>query len=61
MSVHEAIALAARLESLVRRANMFGPKTRDEIMEEIADMAQDLRDYANRLDFEMDQEFLSSV
>lgn len=43
-----AFALAARLESLVRRADTFGPKTRDEILEEIVDLSIDLRDYARR-------------
>lgn len=43
-----AFALAARLESLVRRADTFGPKTRDEILEEIVDLSIDLRNYARR-------------
>lgn len=53
MKVYEAVALAARLESLVRRADMFGPKTRDEILEEVADMASDLRKYADQIDRDM--------
>jgi hypothetical protein len=53
MKVYEAIALAARLESLVRRADTFGPKTREDILEEVADMASDLRKYADQIDREM--------
>jgi len=56
MTVNEAIALAARLESIVRRADTFGPKTREEIMAEVKDMARDLRDYADRLDAAMERE-----
>ena len=54
MKVCEATALAARLESLVRRADKFGPKTREDILEEIADMASDLRKYADQIDRDMD-------
>lgn len=43
-----AFALAGRLESLVRRADTFGPKTRDEILEEIVEISMDLRNYARR-------------
>jgi len=55
MSVNEAVALAARLESLVRRADMFG-KDRLCILEEINDIAFDLREYADRLDRDMERE-----
>lgn len=57
MSVNEAVALAARLESLIRRADMFG-KDRLCILEEVNDIAADLRDYADRLDKAMEQELL---
>ena len=55
MSVNEAIALAARLESLVRRSDMFG-KDRLCILEEVNDIAIDLRNYADRLDAQMEKE-----
>lgn len=40
--------IAARLESIVRRADKFGPKTRSEILDEIQDMAKDLRKFSDR-------------
>ena len=55
MSVNEALTLAERLESLIRRADMFG-KDRMCILEEINDIAFDLRDYADRLDEDMNRE-----
>ncbi len=54
MSVNEALTLAERLESLIRRADMFG-KDRLCILEEINDIAFDLRDYADRLDHAMEE------
>ena len=54
MTVNEAVALAARLESLVRRADMFG-KDRLCILEEVNDIAHDLRDYADRLDAQIER------
>jgi len=66
MSVNDAVALAARLESLVRRADMFG-KDRLSILEEVNDIACDLRSYADRLDSAMerelydDRQYLSSL
>ena len=54
MTVNEAVSLAARLESLIRRADMFG-KDRTCILEEINDIAFDLRDYADRLDEAMEE------
>ena len=54
MSVNEALTLAERLESLIRRADMFG-KDRVCILEEINDIAFDLRDYADRLDHAMEE------
>lgn len=53
MKVYEAVALAARLESLVRRADMFGPKTREDILDEVMIMASDLRKYADQIDRDM--------
>jgi hypothetical protein len=54
MTVNEAVSLAARLESLIRRADMFG-KDRMCILEEINDIAFDLREYADRLDEAMEE------
>jgi hypothetical protein len=55
MSINEAVALAARLESLIRRADTFG-KDRVTILEEVNWIASDLRDYADRLDAQMEKE-----
>ncbi len=55
MTVNEAVSLAARLESLIRRADMFA-KDRTCILEEINDIAYDLREYADRLDAAMEKE-----
>jgi hypothetical protein len=55
MSVNEAIALAARLESLVRQADMFD-QDRLCILEEVNEIAHDLRSYADQLDVEMEKE-----
>ena len=49
MKVNEAIALAGRLESLFRRSKNFN-KDRETILEEIWDMADDLRKYADRIE-----------
>ena len=54
MTVNEAVSLAARLESHIRRADMFG-KDRTCILEEINDIAFDLREYADRLDEAMEE------
>lgn len=58
MGITEALEVARRLESIVRRADTFGPKTRAEILEEIADMALDFRALADKIDFEMDELYL---
>lgn len=55
MGINEAVALAARLESLIRRADTFG-KDRVTILEEVNWIASDLRDYADRLDAQMEKE-----
>ena len=52
MTVNEAIALAARIESLARRAYTYN-KSVDDLVEELEFISQDLRDYADRLDEEM--------
>ena len=55
MGINEAVALANRLESLIRRADTFG-KDRLTILEEVNWIASDLRDYADRLDAQMERE-----
>ena len=56
MNINEATALAARLESLVRRSATFC-KTRETILEEIQIIAEDLLRYADDLDREMSDYF----
>lgn len=58
MGITEALEVARRLESIVRRADMFGPKTRAEILEEISYMTLDFRALADKIDFEMDELYL---
>ena len=55
MKVNEAIALAERLESLFRRSKNFN-KDRETILEEIWDMADDLRKWADRIEEDMVKE-----
>ena len=55
MGINEAVALANRLESLIRRADTFR-KDRLTILEEVNWIASDLRDYADRLDAQMEKE-----
>lgn len=58
MDILMYLELAKRLESIVRRADTFGPKTREEILEEIRWVAADLRDAADQIDREMDERYL---
>jgi hypothetical protein len=58
MDILMYLELAKRLESIVRRADTFGPKTREEILDEIRYVAADLRDAADQLDREMDERYL---
>jgi hypothetical protein len=58
MDILMYLELAKRLESIVRRADTFGPKTREEILAEIRYVAADLRDAADQLDREMDERYL---
>jgi hypothetical protein len=58
MDILMYLELAKRLESIVRRADTFGPKTREEILEEIRYVAADLRDAADQIDREMDERYL---
>jgi hypothetical protein len=58
MDILMYLELAKRLESIVRRADTFGLKTREEILSEIRYVAADLRDAADQLDREMDERYL---
>jgi hypothetical protein len=58
MDILMYLELAKRLESIVRRADTFGPKTREEILDEIRYVAADLRDAADQIDREMDERYL---
>jgi hypothetical protein len=49
MGINDAIALAERIDSLIRRADMFG-KSREDVLEELYFFSEDLKDYADRLD-----------
>jgi len=52
MNVNEAVALASRIESLIRRTETFG-KSKNDVLDELLYMANDLRDYADRIDVAM--------
>lgn len=58
MDILMYLELAKRLESIVRRADTFGPKTREEILDEIRFVAADLRDAADQIDLEMDKRYV---
>lgn len=61
MNVNDAIALANRLRSLVRRANTFGPKSREEILQEICFVADDLELYADKLEEQMYADYINGL
>ena len=52
MTVNEANDIAERIESLIRRAEMFG-KSKNDILEELFCMAIDYRAQADRIDAAM--------
>lgn len=56
MNINEYIDLAKRIESLVRRSEIFG-KDKNDILEEMLWIANDLRSQANRIDQEFEKEF----
>ncbi len=66
MYINEAVALAERIESLIRRSATYN-KSKERILEEMLFMAEDLRAYADRLDAEIekelcdDRQYLSSL
>lgn len=49
MNINEAVSLASRIESLIRRADIF-QKTREEVLDELGFISNDLREYADRLE-----------
>jgi uncharacterized protein (UPF0335 family) len=55
MTINELTQVAERLESLIRRTEMFG-KSKNDILDEIFDMAQDMRGRADRLAADMERE-----
>jgi len=55
MTVNEAVALAERIESLIRRSATYN-KSKERILEEMIFMAEDLRSYADKLDAAMEKE-----
>ena len=57
MYINEAVALAERIESLIRRSATYN-KSKERILEEMRFMAEDLRAYADQLDAQMEKEFL---
>ena len=57
MSIHELTALAARLSSITAYAEELA-LTREEILEEVRFLAWQLRQEADKIDLEMDRQFL---
>jgi hypothetical protein len=58
MHINEIEALAQRLRSLQRRTYTFG-KNREQVIEEIGMIASDLEAYVDRLDHDMDMEYMA--
>ena len=56
MNINEYLDIAKRIESLVRRSDTFG-KDKDDILEELLFIADDLRSQANRMDEQFEKEF----
>ena len=57
MHINEVQALAERLRSLQRRTYTFG-KNRDQIIDEVGMIAEDLEAYVAKMDHEMDMAHL---
>jgi nitrogen-specific signal transduction histidine kinase len=57
MNAITQLDIANRLESLVRRADIFGPKDRNEILEEINMIAEDIKKAVDREQEEMARYF----
>ena len=60
MHINEAIALAERIESLIRRSATYN-KTKERILEELLFMAEDLRTYADQIDAVMEKELQDAL
>lgn len=58
MNINEYIDVANRIESLIRRSEMFG-KNKDDILQELLFIAVDLRTQANRIDQELEKQYLN--
>jgi hypothetical protein len=56
MNINEYLDIAKRIESLVRRSDTFG-KDKEDILEELLFIANDLRSQANRMDEQFEKEF----
>ena len=59
MHINEILLLADCLRSLIRRADMFGPKTREEILDEIEWIAKDLEKQVAKMDRDMELEYMA--
>jgi len=57
MTVNDALDLADRIDSLIRRADTFG-KSREDILEEVNFLSEDLKAYARQLDHDMEKELM---
>jgi hypothetical protein len=58
MNINEYIDVANRIESLIRRSEMFG-KNKDDILQELLFIAIDLRIQANSIDKEFEKQYLN--
>jgi hypothetical protein len=56
MNINEYLDIAKRIESLVRRSDTFG-KDKNDILEELLFIADDLRSQANLMDEQFEKEF----
>ena len=60
MNVQSAMSMADRLEGVIRRARTFG-KSRDEVLEDILFIVEDLRNYADRLDADLYADYCAGM
>jgi hypothetical protein len=56
MNINEYLDIAKRIESLVRRSDTFG-KDKNDILEELLFIADDLRSQANRMDEQFEKDY----
>lgn len=52
MNINEYVDIAKRIESLIRRTETFG-KTKNDVLDELLDIAEDLRSQADRIEAQM--------